>query len=445
MSGTLIKNYIMFFKNDNSTNYKKNKKKLSKKYILKRTKFNFIKYHDNSQLLNTLHQTLTTKKNLQECGIIFDSNIILHDITYVPKFPKQYDILCLESEIQSYIKNTETDNSSIYWTPTNIISSGNFIINGSSINKVLSIIEKSTDLTHFFHNLNQLDIFSITQTHLSQRDTHYVHDPLIINKQLNETDILTYQHKITQEYQTKFSNLHLTPDSFHHIDITNHTLLPKISLICPFTNQKTFFHTLLSFLYLDYPPHLLELIIVDDTNSEKKLHLPEDKRIKLININNTEKNPLPLGYKLNSAIKHSSHPLIFHFFDTNNYNLNLRSLIGHFLLSNKECLMTINTGICDKNSNLHIDIPDLANCLYTKNFWKKSSFEDISHHFLTNIDLTFKWISYRTHEISFLPFTNISFKIISPSHTLHTHTHSQDLSTLVDKKIKESFDLLFIT
>lgn len=443
MSGVQIKNYVMLFKNEDNLTHKRNKKKLSKRHIFKRVNFDLVKYHNESKLLDTLYKSLllAKKKHVNEVGVILDTNVIVHDITYVPQFPDKYDVLCLESELESYKKS---DNKSLYWTPTNIISSGNFIIKGSSIEKVLEIIKSSKNQQEFYQKLNNLDIFTITQTHFSEKEQHYIHDPLVINKTLTEEDILQYDSKLSLEFYNKFQDLHLTVDKLQPINLPSDKL-PKISLVCPFTNKDRFFHTLLTFLRVDYPQHLLELVIVDDTNSEKELNLPEDKRIRLININNTQgTDSLPLGYKLNVGVKHASNDVIFHLFDTNNYKLNLRSLVGYFIYSRKECLMSVDTGLYKPNTVTKL--PDLANCLYTKDFWKKCSFEELSHKFVINSDLTYKWISYRHKEVSFLPFVYLSFKMVNESDSNKIFVECNEcpfnLSNLVDKKIKESFDLL---
>jgi hypothetical protein len=446
MSAIQIKNYIMLFKNDESIIHKRNKKKLSKRHILKRVNFEFVKYTHDVYLLDTLSKALVSSKkhHANEYGVILDTNIIVHDITYVPIFPDKYDILCLESELDSYKKSSD---NSLYWSPTNILSSGNFIINGSSVDKVLDIIKSSKDITQFYKNLNKLNIYTVTQTHFSEAEKHYIHDPLVINKKLSENDILQYESKLAHEFYDKFVSLNLLVDKLQTVNITDN-LLPKVSLICPFTDKTKFFHTLLSFLKLDYPRHLLELVIIDDSNSEKELNLPEDKRIRLINIDNKNNDVLPFGYKLNVGVKHSSNDLILHFFDTNNYNLNLRKLVSHFILSKKECTMSFDNGLYNKTlgNGRYAKLPDLANCLYTKDFWRKCSFEEISHNFVIKSDLVYKWVSYRHKEISFLPFVYMSFKLIEDTNTnkvfIPMNECPLNLSTLVDKKIKESFHLL---
>ena len=113
---------------------------------------------------------MAKKKHVSYCGILYDTNVIIHDITYIPPMPKQYDVLCLESEIDSYKK----DDDSIYWTKTNILHSGNFIVNGNSIDKILDIIKDSKDLQSFYKNLNKLSVYTITQYNLSEKEKNYV-------------------------------------------------------------------------------------------------------------------------------------------------------------------------------------------------------------------------------------------------------------------------------
>ncbi len=435
----------MLFKNDDSVTHKRNKKKLSKRHLFKRIHFDLVKYNDEGQLLNILYKSLLTakKRHSSEYGVIFDTNVIIHDITFIPEFPDKYDVVCLESELESY---RNTNDKSLYWTATNILSSGNFIINGSSLDKVLDVIKASKNISEFYNNLNTLNIFSITQTHFSEQKKNYIHDPRIINNKLTEQDILEYDSKLSNEFYSRFSNLNLSIDKHQSLTIKD-DLLPKISLICPFTNKNKFFHTLLTFLKLDYPKHLLEFVIIDDTNSEKELNLPEDKRFRLININNTQgTDSLPLGYKLNTGVKHASNELILHFFDTNHYNTNLRKLVGHFILSKKECIMSIDTGLYNKHTSTSVQLPDLANCLYTKTFWKKCSFEELSHNFSINVDLIHKWVASRIKEVSFIPFIYVSFKLVDKENLKRIFVEQKEcslnLSILVDKKIKESFDLL---
>ena len=452
----------MLFKNDNSLIHKRNKKKLSKKYIFKRVNFELVKYNNDSNILNCLKKYLINirKTTSSLYGVILDTNIIIHDITTIPPVPSTYDILCLESEIKSY-KNATDSSNSIYWTKTEILNTGNFIVNYNSIDKILDIIHNSKTLTEFYNKINVLNVYSITQTQFSEKQKNYVHDPLIINKNLTDKDKLSYEKNLSIKFYNKFkdifsstnnylTNNHLTnnvPNISDNLILKTH-LLPKVSLICPFTTKELLFHNILTFLRLDYPRHLLELVIINDTKLESELNLPEDSRIKLINLNNKNGSIDSFGYKLNIGVKYATNELIMHFFDTSNYTLNLKRVISYFVLSNKQCLLSNDTGVYQKglNKSLKISLPDLSNCIYTKDFWKKASFEEVSHKFYINCDLTYKWIHSRLHEVLFIPFIYLSFKIPTKSDIQIDYFEKQelyiDLSNLIDKKIKESFELL---
>jgi len=462
MNGVEIKNYLMLFKNDNSLIHKRNKKKLSKKHLFKKLKFELIKYNNDSNILECLKKYLINarKQHVQSCGVILDTNIIIHDITYIPPTPSKYDILCLESELQSYKTSSDktlgektlgNNPSDLYWVAANILNTGNFIINGGSIDKVLHIIDNSKTLDEFYQKMNTLNIYSITQYQFSEKEKNYVHDPLVINKSLTSKDILAYDKELSTEFYNKFQNINIHVDKVTN-KILKSDILPKISLICPFTTKELLFHNILTFLRLDYPRHLLELVIINDTKLEKELNLPEDSRIRLLNINNTHSEDsnerLPFGYKLNVGVKHATNELIMHFFDTSNYNLNLKHVVSQFILSNKNCLLSRDIGIYQKElqKSSRILLPDLSNCIYTKDFWRKCSFEEISHKFYIQCDLTHKWIISRINEISFIPFLYISFKIPSSSDVQVDFFIKEELtfnlSNLIDKKIKESFDLI---
>lgn len=428
---------------------KKNKKRLNKRNIIQC--FKFYKYNDNNVLdvikkyLLTSKKKFSTKgKRIPAIGIFFDSNVIIHDITFLPPTPNKYDILCIESQIKEY---KDSKDSNIYWSQVDVINSGNFIINIDSINLVLEIIKKlltkndqkddvPINIMHdFFTILNeQCKIFSITQYQLSEQNTLNVPDQVIINNNITTEQYKMYIDNLSSLYYNKFQgDLKLRCD-LNLPKLAVNCNLPKVSLICIFTNKDLFFHNLLSFLKLEYPRDLLELIIIDDTNSEKELNLPEDKRIRLINLDKSA----PLGYKLNIGVKYASNELISHFFDTNNYNVtNFKQNILHFVISNKMCISSVNTGVYPKYEQ---NIPDIANLIYIKLFWKNNSFNENKND--TNISLIYKFVMYRTLCILFLPFIHMSFKIKNDQSNLISNYLPFDLDITIPDSIKTSFELI---
>lgn len=253
----------------------------------------------------------------------------------------------------------------------------------------------------------------------------------------------TKQNALRQLYYDKIQNIDTTPLAPLNFNISkfNSHNLPCVSLILPYTTQDNLYHAIITFLKLDYPSYKLELIIVDDTDSEKKYKhmVPNDSRIRIVNIKN-KNNPddlLLVGYKLNAGIKYASNDIIMHFFDTSNYSLNLKETIIQFLISDKLCLMSNKSGIFPNNEE---NIPDLANMIYFKYFWKANLWEDQES---LEIALLYKFIIHRLNCIGFIPFIKMSFSL-KPRYDLDYHFQELPfkLDLIVHTKLRESFKLL---
>lgn len=400
---------------DNIDRFKKNKKKLiKKKKFIKNFNLSIKEFKDEKDKLNLLKEFLLKMKKDNNhqlnkvnkgIGVLFENNVIEYDITILPPIPNNYDILCLESNILEY---DYTFCENIYWNKTKIKNSGNFVINFNSIGKIIDILFNVQTLDEFFNKINELELYSINQYQLSKRNT----------------------------LELEFKNAYEISKS--KIDIIKDDSLPKVSLICPFTSIELFFHTLITFLKLDYPKEKLELIIIDDTNSEKKMNLPEDKRIRLINLNKkSEDECISIGYKLNLGIKYSSNDIIFHLFDSNNYIIsNFKRNIINFLYNQKDVLLSNNTGEYPHKIS---HIPDLANFIYLKKFWNVYSFEDTENN---QIDLINKFLSHRTNCVRTLDFSKMSFKI--KNNEMNDNLNEEiKMEELVDDTLKKSFNFIF--
>lgn len=444
-----VSDYIMFYKTEEGI-HKKNKKKLTKRQILKRFNFKITKYTD-SDMLKLLKKSIveirrSSKQNpFEGIGVIFDSNLIIHDITFLPPRPKNFDILCLESVVKKY--DTQKSEETIYWHNTKIIHSGNFFINAKSINKFIEIIDKSKSITEFYENINKLNIYTITQHQLSEKSESYVHDPMIKNRKLTAQDKNDHKHKINDEYFNKIQDLHineLTSQLVLHNKSIPQTSLPKLTLVCPLTNADLTFHTILTFLNLDYPSYLMELIIVDSHSSEKKIKLPDDERLRFISLApKTDKGEfnVSIGQQLNIGAKHAENDIIVHFLDTNNYNTKtFKQHIIQFLLCKKDCMMSNKTGIYRENKSMELNVPDIANMIYMKTFYEIHSFEENINCSLNGS--IYRFIHNRLNLIEFVPFILWSFNFNKNLDEINTIDIPFSLLNCVDSKIKESFLLL---
>ena len=439
-TATQILDYTLLCKKD-STSAKKIKRKMRKTKLLYKS-FNLCidtfndTDEDLAEKLIKLCNRLKSQKNSNLVGVIFGTNVIVHDVTLIPPTPDTYDILCLECDIEQYAKS---DESNIYWTPVEVRSSGNFVINGTSASKIISLLSSFLMQLRNENNVTKslwkflqgtLRIFSITQYQLSESAGNYVHNP---NTKMQIRDI-TFKDLDSEIYR-RWREKGVALQKMQSIGCE---VLPKISLLTTFTNRNLFTHMIYTFLKLNYPRHLLELIIVDDSGSENLMNLPDDKRIKLINLSSDEK--VALGYKLNLGIKYATGSVIMHFFDFSVHNpMKIKELIHHLMSSDRDCIMSSNTAVYENGRSVEYAFPDLGNCVYTKEFWCKNSFEERDN--LTYLNVIFNFIKYRTSTVSFLPFPFMSFMKKEPKICIPKLDLPFSLECLVDDSVRESFAL----
>jgi hypothetical protein len=439
-----ITNYIMLYKNENDPNHKKNKKKLSKKGMFRQFNFVLLKYNDSNilQVLKKGILDIIKKKDIKCIGVIFDTNIIVHDITFIPPINFDYQVICLEANIKNYKKISD---GNLYYKPVEINSTGNFVINQNIIKNLLNNIDKCKTLIDFYNVLNNCNIFCITQYQISENKNNYIQSNTTINNTLTLSQKQDNINKINKEYYQLFQNLDIKCTPFYSKIKIVDKLLPKVSLVCPLTDPNRVFHTLLTFLHLDYPSYLLELLIIDDKNSEKKINLPNDSRIRFISLappkDKSTLEEVSFAYKLNIGAKHASHEIIMHFFDTHNYNpKTFKQNIITFLKSNKECLISNKTAIYP---NFEINVPDIGNMIYLRsNFWSVLSFEDqINTPLLLVI---YKFLYNRLNLVSFIPFVSFSFRFAEIKDFLNLQNTQLpfELKTIIHPKLLESFNAL---
>jgi PIN domain nuclease of toxin-antitoxin system len=433
-AATHVLDYTLIWNEKNKS--QKIKRKMRKFILNKNFKF-FTENSDIHCALTKICARLIRDKSQHPAGVILDNNVIVHDITLLPPVPDSFDILCLECDINKY-KDTSDTTELIYWTPVLANSSGNFVINGNSSRKVLKAlkdfeVQKETkNLWHFL--CRTLSVFTITQYQLSETQENHIFNPSTktLVKEITDKEI---DLSIYSKWESKLKQV------TREINLQPPPVLPKLSLITTFTNKDTFYNMMLTFQKLKYPRDLLELIIVDDTGSENKMDITEDSRIKLINLNgNGEK--VPIGYLLNVGIKYATGSLIMHFFDFNIYNpKQIQNLVYHLMQSEKDCLMSIDTAVYTKNKSVIYKFPDLGNAIYKKSFWNNYSFEESVN--VTQFNVIFNFIKYRTNLVSFIPFPFMSFKCIPVNFYISQTLLPFDLETIVEDSMKESFKMNF--
>lgn len=452
---------FLLYGQQGSENLKRLKRKLNKQQISHLFKTQIMK-NPNLDILEYLKKNLIEikqNKSSQNIGILIDHNVIVHKITNIPEPPKEWDILALQYEVKNY---TFTDQY-VYWSKLEISDSKHFIINNKIITNILEILKTCKTFAQFVNSLNTFNLYGITQSFISENKDRFIYFPY--DKYNCKKTSQTEKDDILLDYsKTAFNKLKtLNVDSldwnkaisYFDNKLLNKTssekyiMLPSISIICIISDLPKFIHQLHTFLKFDYPMDKLELIIIDHLNIEKKLKtiIPNDKRIKIINIQNknTSTSTLPLGYILNLGVKYATNNLIFNFFDTSIYFPDLfRNIIKCYLLSGKDLLIGDKEFQFNKqtNNSFQSNNYNISNMLYSKKYWLVNMFQEIDD---PNVIL-YKFISFRTNTICKIPSIFWSFQLQDDKKIVWTENNkiNLNLETLItDKTIKESYDLIW--
>lgn len=403
-------NYLIIHSN-NSKSLRRRIKKQNVSHLCKWSKYKNGEFETESvkllgDFLNSVkqQQRLFSYKNPPWLGVLTDDNVLLENITSLPALPDcNWDILFLEYKLDEINYNYYNT----FWTKIKTNNSRHFVINPYSIDKILNILKTNKSWSKCIEEFCKLNTFGILQNFCSQQRTKAI--DTITKYDTNDTQIL----KNISSYisMSKNSSLFdsLSPDK-------RYSLYPNISFICYLTDYKLFLHTLYTFLSIDYPTDKIELVIVDDTDSETSLknQLPNDSRIRFINIrpkdnSTTPTTPttIPIGYKLNLAVQYCKYDLIFHLFDTNVYfKQHIKRLIECYLLSGKDMLLSSDMCISDDDKFYRIKFPDLGNMIYSRNYWKSFNFKQNENDRDT---LTYLFTSFRKSINYYIPFIHWSY------------------------------------
>jgi hypothetical protein len=447
-------NYLLIQKSG-SDNSKRLQRRFRKHRINKAFVYTEYKNDFETQSLELLRDFLIsikqkqrqfTYKNPQYLGVLTDDNILLmRDFFSVPKLPDSWDILFLEYTLNN-IDDKKSEN--VVWKNVNISDSRHLLINPYSIDKILEIIKKSDSWKTFIEKTNGIKSFGITNLFYSERIL-YVSPESIYNNNFTQLDYKSLVNTFSK-YRERVNSSRL------------YEIYPNISFVCCLTDQNKFLHALYTFLSVDYPTDKIELVVVDDTDSERSLKkfLPEDSRIRFINIKpkseqdkfdvkndnkKTGENVFPLGYKLNVALKYCRYDTIFHLFDTNIYiKQNIKHLIECYLLSKGECIVSYDSGIYDKEteSSNSVNISDLGNMIYSKRFWTNFNFTNNLND--TN-KIAYNFTKFRQVCVKSIPFVYWSYNIRKSNHSeKYINKLNFDLHILLNERDKQSANMIFL-
>lgn len=449
MESKFVDNYL--FLHGTSQNAKRIRRKFTKQKMRKMCHTKVYETFETDAIKYLYDYIVLIKQNKLKgtlFGVITDKNVLLNNITVIPPTPRQlqWDILCLDSYVSQY--QLKDENNNLYWCKMNVQDTHNFVINDSeaTLQKLLTILKQCKTWSDFIVGINnELRIFGITQHNLSENSDVYI-DKLTV---FSYNSYSKAYGKLLSKLKTPCIDANFFADKFDKIynsftSEEQYVVYPSVTCICILNDAKHFFHLLHSFLKIDYPTDKLQLVIVDDLNLESQIKsfLPNDSRIKIINVSQSKTQNqnlrLPVGYKLNLGVKYSEpkHELIFHMTDENSYFIdNFKTLVKVFLLSEKEILASYDCA--SSLSNAVNDIPNIFNLMYRKDVWQILPF--IENESDSNVLLA-NFIKNRVPTVGFLPFLYFSF-----NYTVQDDSYTKPLTFKLDDMIlhsvKESFDV----
>jgi hypothetical protein len=449
--GSLFVSHYLLLSKKTSDDAKKLKRKFKKRRV--QHLFTYDNYESNFEkesLKKLFNYLLSMKKQKikDPIGFITDDNVVYENINQLPTHPETWDILCLEADINQY--NFKHQHNNIYWCNVVINDSRNFIINPNSLDNIIKLLHSSKSWFDFIKEINKLNIYCIAHMFLSENKNKYVR----IENESDDVKTQIFTNKLIKLENKKLLHQDKLIKLFDSGNFEEQTsIFPEITLIGIYSDDDLFIHLLYTFLKIDYPKDKLKLIIIDDSDIDKRLKKMffDDDRIKLINISNKNNNnqsnqkQFALGYKLNLALKYTTSQLVFHFFDTNiYYPTYFKDIVKCYLMSNTNAIISIDTGYYKSQSSKSMveEVPDLANCLYDKRLWLTRQYNSTDDN---PVSLLYNFIYFRQQCINYLPFLKFSFKLElkDPMWPMEsTKILDLDIKKVIDPKIKESFELL---
>lgn len=349
-----------------------------------------FEFHKSDDLILSIKRILARKPPLtsaiRDVGFLIDDAEVKLNVVGLPPPPTSWDVLCLHADVHKY--NYHNTNNTNAWCSAHVGNTQAFVVNSTSTSKVLDVLAPCKSMSEFMERINTLEVFVVAKSYYVATPTSNIPSPNI-----------NFNHA-ADIYDSLVRRL-----DYH----TQGKCLPAISLVCPVSDKEAFVNALVQFVKLDYPREKLELVVVDDTGSEKSLRrlFPPGAHVKYVNA--TAKGArLPVGFKLNAGVQYASHDVIFHFFDTQTYILsNFIKLVKAFVVCKRDALLSSDSGIrVPLSGSFAVDTIDIANMMYTKDFWNVHPFIE-SDDTPTVADM---FVKYRRRCVGLVSFLGFSFR-----------------------------------
>ena len=382
-----------------------------------------------------------SEKEMPYLFIMEDDAKIIRDLLPFPEAPKNWDIL--------YLGGTVNNNMGKYdenWTRVSTWTCHAYILNITNkalINDILKAADQPLEIDEYMiKNIHyKYNCYMITPMRIIQRDGLSNIEKCNVNYSFMEDTLRGF---FTPEFEkTVGNNLSLK------MDFIPPDLLPKVSIITPTYNRRKLFPLAIrNFYAFQYPAEKMEWIIIDDS-SDPDLSISDiipknDSRIKYISVKNPTGERMSVAYKRNIGAKEATHDYIVHMDDDDYYpagSVMFRiKMLMQYGPRGIGCVGCSRVGIYDITANKssiatdgNISLSE-ASMAYTKDFWKKQSFNEIE-----NFGEYRSFIQGRFDKIMDVPYTYV---IIAISHTTNfTGTSKRiDKNVLIHKDTKKEMN-----
>jgi hypothetical protein len=256
------------------------------------------------------------RDNLKAIMIIEDDCLFIKKpVLNLP--PKDWDMLYLRGNLEEVIEKNDKET----WYRMRCWTTHSYIIKQSMYDIIIKGLKNYKQ---------EIDKFYCEEIHKKYKC--YMCDPAVTKQMAGYSDIVkkevNYEYITTPEdliafkepeYEKNGDELRLKLKNYEDIE------LPFVSIITPTKNRKVFFELAINnFLTQDYPTHLLEWIIIDDSDDESQYiseMLPKnDNRIKHIKIKNDGNGEgMTISKKRNMGFQQSKGDIIIHMDDDDYY------------------------------------------------------------------------------------------------------------------------------
>lgn len=320
------------------------------------------------------HWAIISNATTTQTLVLEDDAVFNKKLSTLPAFPKDWDIIYMGGTVKDSVSHNEHFDKA-----TNVLSAHAYIVRNTLYAKLKEELQK----THL-----PVDVYYAQE--IQPNYNCYILKEHLTRQRAGYSDIQNTNVDYTAIEKNVVYTMaeHTLGEDNHFILKTNDTPLPSVSIVTPTRNRHQFIDLMLhNFIHTEYPKHLLEWIIIDDSPETMKDLFPKDTdhKIKYVHLQtpHNNKNPLSISFKRNYGNKLASNEIIVHMDDDDIYDkysvlarvrtllYNKVQLVGSTLI---ECIDTRNKNSFRTGSETGTILE--ATMAYKKSYWANQPFNE---------------------------------------------------------------------